>query len=370
MAEEQENVIQRAEGLLQAGKVLEARSLLVEYIQQNPVSAAGWWLLSLAVTEPKQQMDCLEWVLTYDPNYSPARVRLEKLKQDLAPKPSLPFSFTLPAPAPSKQNFPSVNRLLTANPAAVASRQPRPLQPASKAGRPSAKSDWILPVALFIVLLCVAGGGFGFIVLMQLGPQTVPLFAAQSAGDLAGYARQTLPPTWTATITNTPLPSPTFISAATPAPINKLVLPIGPFDGYLAPGFVLKDVVTGSQVGLANYSGRPVVILFWATWCPHCANEMSAIQSVYRQYQTKGLAVLALDVGESATKAHSYRSSHNLTFIILNDSNQTVASQYHVTGFPTNFFVRSSGQITSIVIGEMNAANLNSEVASLFSFAP
>ena len=42
MAEEQENVIQRAEGLLQAGKVLEARSLLVEYIQQNPVSAAGW----------------------------------------------------------------------------------------------------------------------------------------------------------------------------------------------------------------------------------------------------------------------------------------------------------------------------------------
>ena len=152
--------------------------------------------------------------------------------------------------------------------------------------------------------------------------------------------------------------------------INTLVRPVGPSIGKFAPDFSLKNVNSGSTVSLSDYNGQPVIIFFWATWCPHCANEVSTVQSVYGEYKDKGLVVLALDVGESAAKARSYRSAHNLTFTILNDLGQAVATKYHVTAFPTHFFVASNGQISSIVVGEVNDAILVSKIGPLVNLAP
>jgi len=240
----------------------------------------------------------------------------------------------------------------------------------------SARMNWILLIASFLVLMCMIVGGFGFLVLTQSQKQTVPLFADQPTGDPTVYAQQTLPPTWTPTITETPRPSATFIPADSSAVstsafmINTLVKPVGPSIGMFAPDFSLKNVNSGSTVSLSDYHGQTVIIFFWATWCPHCANEVSTMQSVYGEYKDKGLVVLALDVGESAAKARSYRSALNLTFTILNDSGQAVATKYHVTAFPTHFFVASNGQISSIAVGEVNDAILVSKVGPLVNLAP
>ncbi|HUH97934.1 MAG TPA: TlpA disulfide reductase family protein [Anaerolineales bacterium] len=364
MAEKQENAFQHAEQLLRAGRKLEARSLLFEYVRQNPASAHGWWLLSLAVTDEGQQVDCLERVVKLDPQHGPACTRLEKLKEKLASRPS--------APNPLKQETAAVNISAETHPAATASKQLHSIRPASRRGGPTARTDWILLIASFLILMCFVAGGFGFVVVTQLRQPTAPRFDAQPTEDLAAYAPQTLPPTWTATITHTPPPSATFIPAedtgySTPNQLFKLT---GPSTGLFAPDFTLKDVVSGNQVRMSNYSGGPVLLFFWATWCPHCANEMPSMQSVYGEYRGRGLVVLALDVGESAAKARGYRSAHGLTFTVLNDSSQTVATEYRVTGFPTHFFVTSRGQITSIVVGEINHAGLVSKVQSLLTPAP
>ncbi len=257
-------------------------------------------------------------------------------------------------------------------PEASSSKWPPPVQRTSKPDKLSARMDWILLIASFLILMCIIVGGFGFLVLTQSRQQLVPLFAVQPTEDLAVYAPQTLPPTWTATITNTPFPSATFIPAYTPglSTPNPLIKQTGPITGLFAPDFLLNDVISGNQVRLSNYNGQPVLLFFWATWCPHCANEVSSVQSVYGEYKDKGLVILAVDVGESAAKARSYRSAHSLTFTMLNDSSQTVATGYRVTGFPTHFFVASNGQISSIVVGEINHASLVSRVKSLLSLAP
>jgi peroxiredoxin len=258
------------------------------------------------------------------------------------------------------------------DPKASSFKWPPPIHRTSKPDKPSARMDWIFLIASFLILMCIIVGGFGFLVLTQSRQQLVPLFAEQPMGDPMTHARQTLPPTWTATITNTPFASATFIPAYTPGlstPI-PLIKQTGPIAGLFAPDFLLNDVISGNQVRLSNYNGQPVLLFFWATWCPHCANEVSSVQSVYGEYKDKGLAVLAVDVGESAAKARSYRSARSLTFTMLNDSSQTVATKYRVTGFPTHFFVASNGQISSIVVGEINHASLVSKVKSLLSLAP
>ena len=249
-------------------------------------------------------------------------------------------------------------------PEASSSKRPHPIQRTSKPNKLSAQMDWILLIASFLILMCIIVGGFGFLVLTQSRQQLVPLFAEQPMGDPMTHARQTLPPTWTATITNTPFPSATFIPAYTPrlSIPNPLIKQTGPITGLFAPDFLLNDVISGNQVSLSNYNGQPVLLFIWATWCPHCANEVSSVQSVYGEYKGKGLVILAVDVGESVAKARSYRSARCLTFTMLNDSSQTVATKYRVTGFPTHFFVASNGQISSIVVGEINQASLVSKL--------
>lgn len=250
----------------------------------------------------------------------------------------------------------------------IIQRAERPLQSGRKLKAHSARLDWILLIASFLILMCILVGGFGFLIVTQLQNQTVPLFADQSTGDPTVYAQHTLPPTWTVTVTYTPRPSATLIpgwETSTPGPVFKIT---GPSLGLSAPNFTLKDI-SGNQVSISNYNGQAVLLFFWATWCPHCANEISSVQSVYEKYNDKGFAVLAIDVGESAAKARSYRSAHGLTFIILNDSSQAVSAQYHVTGFPTHFFIAPNGQISSIVVGEVNHAGLDAKVKSLLSLA-
>ena len=236
----------------------------------------------------------------------------------------------------------------------------------SRSGTPSIGMNWILLIGSFLVLMCIVIGGFGIVVLTQLQQQAAAPLALQPTEDLAVNPTQILPPTWTATVTPTPRPSATFIpgwGTTTPGPSFKLS---GPNVGLSAPDFTLKDT-SGNPVSMSNYNGKAVLILFLATWCPHCANEVSSVQSVYGQYNEKGFTVLAIDVGENASKARSYQSAHGLTFKILNDSNQAVSRQYRITGFPTHFFVTSSGTISSIVVGELNHAGLDAKVKSLLS---
>ena len=122
--------------------------------------------------------------------------------------------------------------------------------------------NWILLISSFLVLMCVVAGGFGIVVLSQSQQQTVPLSALQPTEDLVVYPALTLPPTWTATVTQTPFPSATFIpgwETSTPGPSFKLN---GPSLGLFAPDFTLNDIISGNQVSMSNYSGQAVLLLF------------------------------------------------------------------------------------------------------------
>jgi len=62
----------------------------------------------------------------------------------------------------------------------------------------------------------------------------------------------------------------------------------GAKDGNQAPDFTLENL-EGEKVSLNDFSGRVVLINFWATWCPPCRAEIPDIQAAYQSHQKDGV---------------------------------------------------------------------------------
>jgi hypothetical protein len=100
--------------------------LLVEFLKNNPASAAAWWTLSQAVGEENQVIDCLERTLRYEPGHEQAQARLVQLKNPPMPasQPAMEETPVEPAPVQSGWEMPP-----EAEPAPVEWVAPAPTQP-------------------------------------------------------------------------------------------------------------------------------------------------------------------------------------------------------------------------------------------------
>lgn len=121
-------------------------------------------------------------------------------------------------------------------------------------------------------------------------------------------------------------------------------------EGDLAPDFELQDL-DGKTVSLSGLRGRPVLLNFWATWCPPCQAEMPYLQQVFEEWQGKELAVLTVDIGESRSTVNNYLQSYKLSLPVLLDIKKTVAYKYGFRYVPTTFFIDRDGIIQRMRVG-------------------
>jgi peroxiredoxin len=122
--------------------------------------------------------------------------------------------------------------------------------------------------------------------------------------------------------------------------------------GNLAPDFQL-DNLDGQSVSLSDSRGRPVLVNFWASWCPPCRSEMPFIQDIFtdKKWAEEGLVVLAIDIGESPSTVREFVKKEGLTFPVLLDIARDVFIEYYVRTIPTTFFIDREGIIRAIKIG-------------------
>lgn len=122
--------------------------------------------------------------------------------------------------------------------------------------------------------------------------------------------------------------------------------------GQPAPDFTLRGPA-GETVRLSDFAGNPLLINFWATWCPPCRFEMPLLEQTYRKLQGDGFVVLAVDVQEGPDLVKPYITEMGLTFPVALDRAGAVATAYRVTGLPTTVFVDSNGIVTDIHRGAL-----------------
>ena len=114
--------------------------------------------------------------------------------------------------------------------------------------------------------------------------------------------------------------------------------------GKEAPDFTLEDV-SGKRVSLSSFKGNPVLLNFWATWCPYCRKERGHLNTFYSDYRDKGLIILSVSTDSSVNRLREFLKKTPADFIVLSDSKRMVASSYSINGLPTSYLINSDGVI-------------------------
>ena len=130
--------------------------------------------------------------------------------------------------------------------------------------------------------------------------------------------------------------------------------------GKPAPDFLLKSI-DGKEIRLSDFAGKPVMINFWATWCPPCQKEMPEIKKFYEKYNASGLVVLSINstFQDTIDNVKETVKMDQLTFPILLDETGQVEQLYHLNGLPTSYFIDNQGILRKIQIGEINPSDLD-----------
>jgi cytochrome c biogenesis protein CcmG, thiol:disulfide interchange protein DsbE len=110
------------------------------------------------------------------------------------------------------------------------------------------------------------------------------------------------------------------------------------------------QTMDGKSVNLSDFRGKPVLLNFWATWCPPCQFEVPFLQQTYESYASKGLVIMAVDqtnsrTTETADAVKNFAASYNLTMPVYLDANKTTMNVYALTGIPTTIMVDKDGII-------------------------
>ena len=121
--------------------------------------------------------------------------------------------------------------------------------------------------------------------------------------------------------------------------------------GNPAPDFTLTDM-HGQEVALSQFRGKVVILNFWATWCPPCREEMPSMERLYRDYESKGLVMLAVNVEENGKKmVGQFLQKTPYSFPILLDSDSIAQNAYGVFRFPESFIIDRNGVVVEKIIG-------------------
>jgi thiol-disulfide isomerase/thioredoxin len=124
-----------------------------------------------------------------------------------------------------------------------------------------------------------------------------------------------------------------------------------------APPFTAQTL-DGETFSNESLSGRVTLLQFWATWCRYCRSDQSAVDNVERSYASKGLVVLAIDVGESETAVRSYlQRSPRACRVVVNQGN-ALAARFGAGGFPYYVLIDEQGRIAGTQDGAAGEASL------------
>lgn len=134
--------------------------------------------------------------------------------------------------------------------------------------------------------------------------------------------------------------------------------------GEKAPEIAALDL-NFSRVRLSEFQGKVVVLRFWSTGCKSCVAEMPKIDALGKRYRERGLAVVAVNVGDSKEKVADFVQSLKISYPVLLDQANITTRKYRVTGVPTTCFIDRNGIARKVVFGEMTQGQLEKSVFEL-----
>jgi len=127
-----------------------------------------------------------------------------------------------------------------------------------------------------------------------------------------------------------------------------------------APDFTVFDA-QGNEVRLSDFSGKPIVLNFWASWCLPCKGEMPHFNEVYAS-KKHDVIFMMIDLvdgqRETQAKGQKYVKDQGYDIPIYFDSQQQAAATYGISSIPTTVFIDKDGNIVTGYQGAIDKETL------------
>lgn len=128
---------------------------------------------------------------------------------------------------------------------------------------------------------------------------------------------------------------------------------------YRAPDFTVIDY-SGAEVNLSDYFGKPIVLNFWASWCPPCKEEMPDFNAAAQEHTDIQFLMVNMTDGDRETVeiAKEYVEAQGFTFPVFFDTELSAATAYGAYSLPTTYFIDGDGNLTTYANGMIDANTL------------
>lgn len=127
-----------------------------------------------------------------------------------------------------------------------------------------------------------------------------------------------------------------------------------------APDFTVYDA-DGNTVKLSDYIGKPIILNFWASWCPPCKGEMPDFNAMYKEKGDEYQFIMVnLTDGsrETVETASNFINEQGYEFPVFYDKDVDAARKYNTYSIPVTYFIDKDGNLTAYAQGAIDSATL------------
>lgn len=141
---------------------------------------------------------------------------------------------------------------------------------------------------------------------------------------------------------------------------------VGPAQaGAKMPHFNLADAATGQKIDSSTFAGKAKIVVFFATWCMPCMQEVPTLMSLQKEYGDHGFTVVAISVDNQADTVERFIKKNEVNYPVLLFNRQVIDDFGGIPGLPTLFIIDKDDNVLKKYPGLVPHALLEREVKSL-----
>jgi len=129
-------------------------------------------------------------------------------------------------------------------------------------------------------------------------------------------------------------------------PNDQGLLPVG----QQAPDFTAETVRDGDEISVGDGSGQATMLVFFATWCPHCNNEAPMISELESEYEDLRVVMVGIDGQDDPEKVREFVDRYDIESPAVYQP--SLGPTYQVSGYPTTYVLDGEGKIVAAHSGE------------------